>query len=183
MNRLNVIAGPTAVGKGTVIKEILRTHPDFHLSVSATTREPRPGEVDGREYFFISMTDFDQQIANNQMLEYAVVHGTNKYGTPRLPVERALAQGQTVILEIDIQGAKQIKQAMPEARLIFIAPPSWDELVRRLSARGTESISEQQARLNTAKAELEAQNSFDFVVINDEVAHCAARIVELMQAD
>ena len=182
MNRLTVIAGPTAVGKGTVIRRILETHPEIKLSVSATTRAPRPGEVDGIAYHFLTMQEFDSKIAAGQMLEYAVVHGTNKYGTLREPVEAALAAGQKLILEIDIQGARQVKQAMPEANLVFIAPPSWEELVSRLSGRGTETAEEQARRLATALQELEAQSEFDHVVINDEVAECALQVVNLMQA-
>lgn len=182
MNRLTVIAGPTAVGKGTVIKYILDHFPDVHLSVSATTRAPRPGEVDGVSYHFLSMDQFDSNIANGQMLEYAVVHGVNKYGTLRGPVEDAIARGKKLILEIDIQGARQVKQAMPQANLVFIAPPSWEELVKRLKGRGTETPEEQAQRLETAKLELAAQSEFDHVVINDSVADCAQRIVELMQA-
>jgi len=181
MTRLTVIAGPTAVGKGTVIRHILENYPQVQLSISATTRAPRPGEVDGVAYHFLSMEQFDEKIAAGQMLEYAVVHGTNKYGTLREPVETALAAGEQLILEIDIQGARQVKKAMPEANLIFIAPPSWDELVRRLTGRGTETPEEQQRRLETAREELAAQSEFDHVVINDEVAECARRIVELMQ--
>ncbi len=182
MNRLTVIAGPTAVGKGTVIRRILETHPEIKLSVSATTRPPRPGEEDGVAYHFLSMQEFDSKIAAGQMLEYAVVHGTNKYGTLREPVEAALAAGQKLILEIDIQGARQVKQAMPEANLIFIAPPSWEDLVSRLSGRGTETAEEQARRLATARQELEAQSEFDHVVINDEVAECALQVVNLIQA-
>jgi guanylate kinase len=182
MNRLTVIAGPTAVGKGTVIRRILETHPEIKLSVSATTRAPRPGEEDGVAYHFLSMQEFDSKIAAGQMLEYAVVHGTNKYGTLREPVEAALAAGQKLILEIDIQGARQVKQAMPEANLIFIAPPSWEDLVSRLSGRGTETAEEQARRLATARQELEAQSEFDHVVINDEVAECALQVVNLIQA-
>ena len=179
--RLTVIAGPTAVGKGTVIRHILDNYPQVKLSVSATTRAPRPGEVDGVSYHFLTMEAFDANIAAGKMLEYAVVHGTNKYGTLREPVERALAAGDQMILEIDIQGARQVKKAMPEADLVFIAPPSWDELVRRLTGRGTETAEEQERRLQTAREELAAQDEFDHVVINDEVAECARRIVELMQ--
>jgi guanylate kinase len=180
-SRLTVIAGPTAVGKGTVIKHILAHYPQVKLSVSATTRAPRPGEVDGVSYHFLSTDDFDAKIADGQMLEYAVVHGANKYGTLREPVEQALAAGEQIILEIDIQGARQVKAAMPEANLIFIAPPSWDELVSRLTGRGTENAEEQARRLETAREELAAQGEFDHIVINDEVAECARRIVELMQ--
>ena len=180
-NTLTVIAGPTAVGKGTVVKYILEHYPNIHLSVSATTRKPRPGEIDGQNYFFLTHEQFDSLVAAGDMLEYAVVHGENKYGTPRKPVEEALARGENVILEIDLQGARQIKRTMPEAKLVFIAPPSWDELVHRLQGRGTESDSEQAGRLETARVELAAQGEFDHVVINDEVAVCAAKVVELMQ--
>ena len=182
MSGLSVISGPTAVGKGTVVRYMLEHFDDVHLSVSATTRAPRPGEEEGKSYFFLTHEKFDQLIKDGQMLEYAVVHGENKYGTPRQPVVDALAKGQLVILEIDIQGAEQIKRAMPEAKLIFIAPPSWDELVRRLKGRGTESESEQANRLETAKQEMLAQEHFDFVVINDDVARCANEVVDLLKA-
>lgn len=180
-HRLTVIAGPTAVGKGTVVDYILKNFENIHLSVSATTREPRPGEIDGKAYFFLTHEQFDQEIANGQMLEHAIVHGSNKYGTPKQPVLDALARGEQVILEIDIQGARQVKAAMPEANLVFIAPPSWEELVARLTLRGTESSTEQAKRLETAKNELASQGEFDHVVINDEVARCAAEVVELMK--
>ena len=182
MTRLSVIAGPTAVGKGTVVREILKQSDNIVLSVSATTREPRPGEVDGVDYFFLTHEEFDRQIATGQMLEYAIVHGTNKYGTPRGPVEAALASGKHVVLEIDIQGARQVKRAMPSSLLIFIAPPSWDELVRRLSLRGTETADEQQRRLETARQELAAADEFDHVIINEDIAKCAREVLDLIQA-
>lgn len=181
-NQLTVIAGPTAVGKGTVVKYILEHFENFHLSVSATTRAPRPGEIEGVSYFFLTPDQFDELVSSGEMLEYAVVHGLHKYGTPRKAVEAALARGENVILEIDIQGARQVKSAMPEARTIFIAPPNWDELVRRLESRGTESPSDQSKRLETAREELAAKEEFDFVVVNDEVARCASRVVELIQS-
>jgi guanylate kinase len=182
MTKLTVIAGPTAVGKGTVVRHILETHPDVKLSVSVTTREPRPGEIDGVHYFFISNSRFDEMIANNELLEYAVVHKTHKYGTPRGPVEQALANNQQIILEIDLQGARQVKKAMPAANLIFIAPPSWEELGRRLAERGTETPEQIAVRLETAKDELAAQSEFDHVVINEDVAKCAQDVLDLMQA-
>lgn len=178
-NKLIVIAGPTAVGKGTVVDFIIKNFPGIHLSVSATTRDPRPGEVEGKNYFFLSHEEFDGLIADGEMLEYATVHGLNKYGTPRNPVIEALARGEKVILEIDLQGARQVRKTMPDAKFIFIAPPSWDELVRRLTSRGTESTEEQAKRLETAQQEMAAQAEFDYVVINDEVARCAAEVVEL----
>lgn len=181
-NQLIVLAGPTAVGKGTVVKYILEHYPNVHLSVSATTRSPRPGEVEGESYYFLTHQQFDEMIDCGDMLEYAVVHGQNKYGTPKQPVLAALQAGKQVILEIDIQGARQVKASMPEAKLVFIAPPSWDELVKRLQGRGTETAEEQARRLETAKDELAAQSEFDYVVINDEVAECASKVVDLMQA-
>ena len=181
-HRLLVLAGPTAVGKGTVARYIIEHNPEVVLSVSATTRSPRPGEVDGLHYFFLTDTEFDALIASGQMLEFAVVHGKHRYGTPRGPVEAALQGGKSVLLEIDIQGARLVKQAMPEAVTVFLAPPSWDELVRRLQGRGTESEDEQARRLATAREELDAQHEFDHIIVNDEVAKCAARVVELMQS-
>ena len=182
MTGLTVISGPTAVGKGTVVRHILANYPNTHLSVSATTREPRPGEVDGVDYYFLTKDEFQILIDRNQMLEYATVHGKNLYGTPRQPVESAIAQGKNVILEIDIQGARQVKASRPETRTIFIAPPTWEDLVARLKGRGTETAEEQEVRLATAKLELSAQSEFDFVVVNDEVARCAAEVVELTES-
>lgn len=182
MTRLTVIAGPTAVGKGTVVAHILRTHPEIKLSVSATTRSPRPGEQDGIDYHFWTADRFAKSVEAGEMLEYATVHGSNSYGTPRALVEASLQAGQPLILEIDIQGARQVKKVMPEANLIFIAPPSWEELVRRLQSRGTEGSEEQARRLETAEMELAAQTEFDHIVINDEVARCAEEVVNLMQS-
>lgn len=186
MTKLNhhllVLAGPTAVGKGTVARYIVEHHPDVLLSVSATTRSPRPGEVDGVHYYFLTDAEFDELIANGEMLEYAVVHGNHRYGTPKAPVEAALAANKLVLLEIDIQGARQVKHAMPQATTVFLAPPSWEELVRRLEGRGTENAEEQARRLETAKQELAAQTEFDQVIVNDEVAKCAGKVVELMKS-
>lgn len=184
MNRakLLVLAGPTAVGKGTVARYIVEHHPEIVLSVSATTRAPRPGEVDGVAYYFMSHEQFDSEVQAGQMLEHAVVHGLNQYGTPRGPVEAALNAGHPVLLEIDIQGARQVKQSMPEAVTVFLTPPSWDELVRRLQGRGTETEEEMARRLVTAEQELAAQGEFDHVLVNDDVARCAAAVVELMES-
>jgi guanylate kinase len=179
---LTVIAGPTAVGKGTVIKHILEHNPQIKLSISATTRAPRPGEVDGISYFFMTKPEFEAKIAQGEMLEWAQVHGENYYGTPKQPVLDALEAGQSVILEIDLQGVRQVRQAWPEAKFIFIAPPSWDELVSRLRGRGTETEEQMAKRLETAKVELAAESEFDVTVINNEVAECAAKVVELMQS-
>jgi len=181
-DQLTVIAGPTAVGKGTVISYLLEHFPEVKLSVSATTRSPRAGEVEGVNYFFKTREQFEKEIAAGQMLEYAVVHGEHYYGTPKQPVLDALAAGQLVILEIDIQGARQVKAAWPAVRTIFIAPPSWDALVTRLKGRGTESPEEQTRRLETAKNEMSAQSEFDFVVVNDEVAECASKVVDLLKS-
>ena len=182
MTKLTVIAGPTAVGKGTVVRRILEIDPAVQLSVSVTTREPRPGEIDGVHYHFVSVEQFDQMIRDDELLEYAVVHKSHKYGTPRKPVEDAIAKNQQIILEIDLQGARQVKTAMPDANLIFIAPPSWEELGRRLAERGTETNEQIAVRLDTAKAEMAAQGEFDHVVINEDVAKCAHEVLELMQA-
>ena len=180
--KLLVIAGPTAVGKGTVARRILETNSDIVLSVSATTRQPRKGEIDGESYFFLSDAEFDRLIESGEMLEFAVVHGTHRYGTRRQPVLAAIEAGKNVLLEIDIQGASQVKEQMPEAITVFIAPPSWDELVRRLEGRGTEDAGEMQRRLATARIELQAQDQFDHVVVNDDVAKCAQSVVELLSA-
>jgi len=177
---LVVLAGPTAVGKGTVSAYIRENYPDVLLSVSATTRKPRPGEIDGVHYYFISDDEFDRMVAAGEFLEWAVVHNSYRYGTPRPPIDEALSDGKRVLLEIDLQGARQVRASMPEARLVFLLPPSWDELVRRLIGRGTEESAEQQRRLDTAKVELAAQDEFDFKVINREVSAAALEVVELM---
>lgn len=178
-SRLLVLAGPTAVGKGTVAAHIREHNPEIHLSVSATTRPPRPGEIDGVHYFFVDDAEFDRLIAENELLEYAVVHNRSRYGTPRAPIDAALAAGKTVLLEIDLQGARQVRKAEPKATLIFLLPPSWDELVQRLVGRGTEDDEERARRLRTAKVELAAQNEFDHLIVNEDVASAAAEVVEL----
>ena len=181
--KLIVVAGPTAVGKGTVVARIRELHPEVRFSVSATTRQPRPGEIDGVHYYFVTDGEFDNLVASDQMLEWAVVHGQNRYGTPRKPIEEALRAGESIILEIDIQGARQVKAAMPEAVLVFLLPPTWDELVRRLTTRGTESAEEQARRLETAKVEFEAQYEFDVTIVNDDVDTAAEAVVSLMGID
>jgi guanylate kinase len=181
-SRLVVLAGPTAVGKGTVAAHIREHHPEIHLSVSATTRPARPGEVDGEHYFFVDDAEFDRLIAGHELLEYATVHNRHRYGTPRQPIEAALAAGKTVLLEIDLQGARQVRAAEPSALLVFLLPPSWDELVHRLVGRGTEDDEERTRRLRTARRELAAQNEFDFRVVNDDVAAAAQQVVELVSA-
>ncbi|TFC15399.1 guanylate kinase [Cryobacterium algoritolerans] len=178
--RLVVLAGPTAVGKGTVAGYIREHYPQVLLSVSATTRAPRPGEAEGVSYYFVDDTEFDRMVEAGELLEWAVVHNAHRYGTPRGPVEAALARGDSVLLEIDIQGARAVQLAMPEARLLFLLPPTWDELVRRLIGRGTESPAEQARRLETAKLELAAQEEFDYRVVNHDVAEAAREVVDLM---
>ncbi|MCU1545731.1 MAG: guanylate kinase [Homoserinimonas sp.] len=178
--RLVVLAGPTAVGKGTVSTFIRENYPHVHLSVSATTRKPRPGEIDGVNYYFVTDEEFDRMEAEGRMLETATVHNAHRYGTPRQPIEEALAQGKSVLLEIDIQGARAVKRAMPEALLIFLLPPTWEELVRRLIGRGTEDSAEQARRLVTAKVELAAQDEFDYKVINHDVSEAAQEVVDLL---
>lgn len=180
--KLLVIAGPTAVGKGTVVRRILETNPSIELSVSATTRAPRKNETDGQSYFFLTDEEFDRLIASGDMLEFATVHGTHRYGTPKQPVLAAIEGGRDVLLEIDVQGARQVKLHMPEALTVFLAPPTWQHLVERLQGRGTESAEEMQRRLETAKIELLSQDEFDYVVVNDDVAKCARAVVDLLDA-
>ena len=164
-SRLVVLAGPTAVGKGTVASYV-RTHfPDVWLSVSMTTRKPRPREVDGVHYHFVDDAEFERLREDGQFLEWAVVHGRAKYGTPRGPVDDALAQGRKALLEIDLQGARQVRERMPEALFVFLAPPSWDELVRRLVGRGTETEEER-----------------DVTIVNDDVRRASEELVSLMRA-
>ena len=178
--RLTVLAGPTAVGKGTVSADIRARYPQVWLSVSMTTREPRPGEVDGLHYHFVTPERFDEMASRGELLEWAVVHGCNRYGTPRRPVIERLEAGEPALLEIDLQGARQVRQSMPDARFVFLAPPSWDELVRRLVGRGTEGEEERERRLATARVELAAESEFDHVVVNDDVHRATDEIVGLM---
>lgn len=180
-SRLVVLAGPTAVGKGTVSRHIREHYPDVLLSVSATTRPPRPGEVDGEHYYFLSDEQFDAMVEQGAFLEWAVVHNAYRYGTPRPPIDQAIADGSSVLLEIDLQGARAVKAAMPEALLVFLLPPTWEELVRRLVGRGTESPEEQARRLETARAELAAQDEFDVKVVNRDVGQAAREVVELLE--
>ena len=178
--RLAVLAGPTAVGKGTVAADVRRHHPEIWISVSATTRAPRPGEQDGVHYWFVSDEEFDRMVAEGEFLEWAVVHHAARYGTPRAPVEAALAAGRAALLEIDLQGARQVRETMPEALFVFLMPPSWDELVRRLVGRGTESAEERERRLETARAELAAESEFNVTIVNHEVHAAAEQLVALM---
>lgn len=181
-SRLTVLAGPTAVGKGTVSAYVRDTHPDVWISVSVTTRVPRPGEVDGIHYWFVDDARFDEMIAAGELLEWATVHQTARYGTPRRPVDDALALGRPCLLEIDLQGARQVKLSMPDALFVFLAPPSWEELVRRLVGRATESDEERTRRLETAVEELAAEKEFDVTVVNTEIHAAADELVALMSS-
>lgn len=180
---LTVLAGPTAVGKGTVAAYVREHYPEIGHSVSVTTRAPRPGEQHGRHYFFIDDETFDRMLARDELLEWATVHNAHRYGTPRGPVLEAARRGEPILLEIDLQGARQVRASMPEARLVFLAPPSWEELVHRLVGRGTEGEEERARRLETARIELEAAEEFDEVIVNDEVPRAAARLVELIRGE
>jgi guanylate kinase len=182
-SRLTVLAGPTAVGKGSVSADIRAHHPEVWISVSATTRAPRPGEENGVHYWFVSPAEFDRMVAEDELLECAVVHGQARYGTPRGPVDEALAAGRPALLEIDLQGARQVREAMPGALFCFLAPPSWEELVRRLVGRGTESEEERERRLATARLELAAESEFDVVIVNTEIHAAAEELVALMVLD
>lgn len=177
-----MLAGPTAVGKGTVAAAVRDGHPEVWISVSATTRPPRPGEVDGVHYHFVTPERFDELVVAGEMLEWAIVHGRHRYGTPRGPVEAALAAGRPALLEIDLQGARQVRKSMPGALFVFLKPPSWDELVNRLVGRGTETPSERERRLVTAREELAAESEFDVTVVNHEVNAAAQELVTLMTA-
>lgn len=178
--RLTVLAGPTAVGKGTVVQALRARHPDLAVSVSATTRAPRPGEVDGVHYHFVTDARFDELVRDGRMLEWALVHGAHRYGTPRGPVEEKLARGIPVLLEIDLAGARQVRAAMPGAQLVFLAPPSWEDLEHRLVGRGTEGPEERARRLRTARTELAAEGEFDHIIVNDDVERAAAELAHLM---
>jgi guanylate kinase len=167
------------VGKSSVVGEMRRLRPDIYFSVSVTTRKPRPGEVDGQHYHFIDRDTFDKMVANGELLEHAEFTG-NCYGTPREPVEQALRSGRPAILEIELQGARQVRAAMPEARLVMLMPPSWEELVGRLTGRGTEHKEAVAARLAEAERELAAAGEFDVRVVNAEVRTAAEELVDLV---
>lgn len=178
--RLTVLAGPTAVGKGTVSADVRARYPQVWLSVSTTTRPPRPGEVEGVHYHFVDDATFSAMVEAGEFLEWAVVHGRHRYGTPRRPVLERLAAGEPALLEIDLAGARQVRAAMPDARFVFLAPPSWDELVRRLVGRGTEDEEERERRLATARVELAAESEFDHVIVNDDVRRATDELVAVM---
>jgi len=180
--RLTVLSGPSGVGKGTVVAQVRKLFPHVWVSVSCTTRKPREGEVDGVQYYFVSDAEFDELIATDRLLEWANFTG-HRYGTPRLPVEQHLAAGRPALLEIELQGARQIRERMPEAQFVFLAPPSMDELRSRLAKRGTEDEAKIAARLQRADVELlAADDEFDVVVVNDDVMRAAAEVVSLLSA-
>ncbi|MFE9705794.1 guanylate kinase [Streptomyces sp. NPDC005930] len=176
--RLTVLSGPSGVGKSTVVAHMRKAHPEVWLSVSATTRKPRPGEQHGVHYFFVSDEEMDKLIANGELLEWAEFAG-NRYGTPRTAVLERLEAGEPVLLEIDLQGARQVRASMPESRLVFLAPPSWDELVRRLTGRGTEPPEVIERRLAAAKVELAAEPEFDQTLVNTSVEDVARELLAL----
>ena len=177
--RLTVLSGPSGVGKSTVVAHLRTAHPEIWHSVSVTTRHARPGEIHGVHYFFTDQQGFDKLVANGELLEWAQFAG-NRYGTPRQPVLDRLAAGAPTLLEIDLQGARQVRSAMPEALQVFLAPPSWEELVRRLTRRGTEPPEVVERRLAAARVELAAEFEFDVTLVNTSVQDVARELVNLM---
>lgn len=176
-----MLSGPSGVGKSTVVAALRRGYPEIWLSVSVTTRAPRPGEVDGREYHFVTDSEFDRMAANNELLEWATFAG-HTYGTPKQPVAERLREGVAVLLEIDLAGARQVRRAVPGALLVFLAPPSWEELVRRLTNRRTEPAEVIRRRLEAARVEVAAEAEFDVTLVNTSVEDVCRRLVALMLA-
>ena len=179
--RLVVLAGPSAVGKSTVVQRLRKEVEDLYFSVSMTTRNPRPGEVDGKDYFFVSPESFQERIDAGEMLEWADIHGgLQRSGTPAAPVRDALDAGRPVLVEVDLAGARNIKQIMPEAVTVFLAPPSWEVLVERLTGRATETEDVIARRLQTARAELAAQDEFDDVIVNNDLDEAVQGISDIL---
>lgn len=175
------MAGPSGVGKSSIVAALRERLPDLFFSVSATTRSPRAGEVDGRDYHFVGDAGFDELIAHGNLLEWAEIHGgLQRSGTPRAPVEQALDQGRPVLVEVDLNGARALKTAIPDSVSVFVEPPSLDELERRLRERGTESPEQFAARLNTAREELAARSEFDVALINRDVRAVVEQLVDLL---
>ncbi|HEY1330123.1 MAG TPA: guanylate kinase [Actinomycetota bacterium] len=181
--RLFVIAGPSGVGKGTVIRRVLDRLPDLVLSVSSTTRAPRPGEIEGRDYRFVSTERFRSMVERGEFLEWADIYGSHRSGTPADPVREQTERGHDVVLEIDLQGAMQVRARWPGAVLIFLAPPSSDELARRLRERGTETPEQLERRLAAARTEMAQAGSFDHRVVNDDVERAAAEIAAIIAGE
>ncbi len=179
--RLVVLAGPSAVGKSTVVARLRTELPQLHFSVSATTRAPRPGEVDGRDYHFVSPGEFDRMISSGELLEWADIHGgLHRSGTPAVPVRDALDSGRPVLVEVDLAGARAVRASEPGCTLVFLAPPSWDVLVARLTGRGTEPGEVVARRLETAREELDAAGEFDVTVVNHDVTEATQDLVRLL---
>jgi len=179
--RLVVLAGPSGVGKSSVVHELRMLYPDLWFSVSATTREQRPGERDGVDYRFVTADEFDRMIKDDELLEWAEIHrGIHRSGTPRAPIEERIAAGEPALVEVDLQGARNLRAAMPEAFLVFLSPPSWEALVERLVGRGTEAPEVVERRLQTAREELAAQSEFDAVVVNTDLKSAAQDLLKLI---
>ena len=179
-SRLTVLSGPAGVGKSSIVSYLRDHHPEVWHSISVTTRAQRPGEVDGVNYHFVDGDEFARMVRDNELLEHAQ-YAQNWYGTPRSPVDERLARGELVLVEIELQGARQVRALMPDALLVFLAPPSWDELERRLRDRATEPEDAIERRLDTARIELAAEDEFDETIVNTSVPEAAEALVRLMR--
>ncbi len=177
-----VVSGPSGAGKGTLCSALLEGCKDIQFSVSATTRDPRPGEINGVHYDFVSNQRFDEMINNGEFLEYACIFGMNRYGTPKKRVEALLSEGTDVLLDIDVQGAMNVKKAMPEAVMVFVLPPSLKELENRLRKRGTEDETTLQRRLQTAKQEIRLVDKYDYLIVNDDLTTAIAQLRSVQMA-